>query len=150
LLITLLAAEVISGYFYYPVSDALIHRIPDPFLGWRLEPNAKYISRTGNVYARVSYNSRGWHDTSHDYDKAAGVFRIVILGDSYMEGYSVGLENTFASQLSRFLKRQGKSNIEVINLGVGGYGTLQEYDALKNERPQISSKSCIAWLQSRN
>ena len=132
LTIALLIAEIVAGHVHYPVRNFSIHRVPDPVLGWRLEPNAQYIQKTGKVSARVVYNSRGWHDTLHEYRKPSGVYRILVLGDSFMEGFSVGLDYTFATQLNRILKEQGK-NVEVINLGVGGYGTLQEYIALKTE-----------------
>ena len=134
LVIGLIAAEILAGYFFYPVSSVLFYRIPDPVLGWRLKPNIQFTKADeGHIFQRVKFNSHGWRDKEHDYAKPAGVVRIVVLGDSYMEGSSVEFENIFSSQLAHILKERGKSNVEVINLGVSGYGTLQEYYVLKNE-----------------
>ena len=44
----------------------------------------------------------------------------MVLGDSYMVGNEVGFEDTFARQLG------DRHGVEVINLAVGGYGTIQE------------------------
>ena len=43
-----------------------------------------------------------------------------------MESYSVDLQNSFAKQLESKIS-QLSIDVEVYNLGVGGYGTLQEY-----------------------
>jgi len=75
---------------------------------------------------RVTYNSQGWRDEEHGFENNSGAFRILVLGDSFMEAYSVELKDTFHKQLERFALENGVP-IEVINLGVGGYGTLQEY-----------------------
>jgi hypothetical protein len=58
--------------------------------------------------------------------KPDGVFRILVLGDSFMEADSVELNDTFYRQVEELARAAGK-NVEVINMGVAGYGTLQEY-----------------------
>lgn len=102
------------------------HREPDPVLGWRLEKGASYRNEGPSPPVDVRYNSAGFRDPEHDSRKRAGVFRVIVLGDSYLEGYSVELVDSFARQLETELRRYNL-NAEVINLGVGGYGTLQEY-----------------------
>ena len=62
----------------------------------------------------------------HQIQKPDGVFRILVLGDSYMEAYTVEFEQSFAYRLQLNAKNAGY-DVEVINMGVGGYGTLQEY-----------------------
>lgn len=102
------------------------YRFPDPVFGWALEPGAKYQYHMPEDTVTVSYNSQGWHDVEHEINKPEGVFRILILGDSFMEAYSVEMEEGFHRQLERLARATGE-NVEVINLAVGGYGTLQEY-----------------------
>ncbi|HEC22849.1 MAG TPA: hypothetical protein ENI95_08025 [Chloroflexi bacterium] len=132
-LLSLTALELIVRQFYYPVDSPFNHRIPDPTLGWRLEPNVRFTNQTTEFRVRVAYNSRGWRDVEHRLNRPENVFRIVVVGDSFMEAYSVELADSFARQLERMIRASGRENVEVINLGVGGYGTLQEYLAFVEE-----------------
>src|SRR5215204_5017934 len=101
-------------------------RIPHPSLGWVLQPNTTYLYKIPEGTVSVTYNSVGWRDLEHEVEKPDGVFRILVLGDSFMEANSVPLDNTFHRQLEKFARATG-NNVEVINMGVSGYGTLQEY-----------------------
>jgi lysophospholipase L1-like esterase len=58
------------------------------------------------------------------------VFRIVVLGDSFMEAYQVPLETSLPYLLQ---ERLADRKVEVINLGIGGYGTAQELLYLRDE-----------------
>ena len=101
-------------------------RIPDPVLGWVLVPDATYVYQMPEAAVTVTYNSQGWHDVEHEVNKPDGVFRILILGDSFMEADSVELEDAFHRHVAE-LTRSAGLNTEIINMGVAGYGTLQEY-----------------------
>jgi len=101
-------------------------RIPHPILGWVLQPNTTYLYEIPEGKVSVTYNSEGWRDVDHNVEKPDGVFRILVLGDSFMEANSVNLDDTFHSQVEAFARAAG-NNVEVINMGVAGYGTLQEY-----------------------
>ena len=102
------------------------YRVPHPVLGWALEPGATYLNPLPEESVRVTYNSGGWRDVEHETIKPPGTFRILVLGDSFMEAYSVGLEDAFHRRLEASLLATGRK-VEAINLGVAGYGTLQEY-----------------------
>jgi hypothetical protein len=91
-----------------------------------LEPNAHYLYEVPEGTVSVTYNSEGWHDLEHTVKKPDGVFRILVLGDSFMEANSVELNDAFHRRVEELARAAG-SNIEVINMGVAGYGTLQEY-----------------------
>jgi hypothetical protein len=106
---------------------------PDPTLGVRLRPGAQgNFAREGNAY--VSINSRGWRDEEHALAKDPGVFRIAVLGDSFAEALQVDISRTFWKLLERSLNVSYCLNrpVEVLNFGVSGFGTAQEYLALKN------------------
>jgi lysophospholipase L1-like esterase len=78
----------------------------------------------------VSINSRGLRDREYSLEKPSGVHRIVMLGDSTTFGWGVPGEQTVAKILERELNRSGKAGLprfEVLNAGVGNYGTVQEY-----------------------
>lgn len=101
-------------------------RIPHPILGWVLQPNTTYLYEIPEGKVSVTYNSEGWRDLEHAVEKPDGVFRILVLGDSFMEANSVQLGSTFHRKVEELARAVGK-NVEVINMGVAGYGTLQEY-----------------------
>ena len=101
-------------------------RIPDPILGWALQPNTTYRYATPEGMVTVTYNTEGWRDVEHRVEKPPGVFRILVLGDSFMEANSVKLEESFPRQVEELAGAVGKK-VEVLNMGVAGYGTLQEY-----------------------
>ncbi|MFM1842423.1 MAG: hypothetical protein RLZZ490_1159, partial [Cyanobacteriota bacterium] len=69
-------------------------------------------------------------------DKPENTYRIVVLGDSFSEAIQVNADQTFWSEIERRLPNcealAGK-NIEVINFGVGDYGTAQAYMTLKHQ-----------------
>jgi len=100
-------------------------RVPHPRLGWVLQAGASYLNRMPGATTFVTYNSAGFRDVEHAEANAEGRPRIVVLGDSFMEGYSVELEESFHRRLEQRLQ-ESAFPVETINLGVGGYGTLQQ------------------------
>jgi hypothetical protein len=91
-----------------------------------LEPDTRYLYETPEGNVSVTYNSEGWRDLEHTVKKPEGVFRILVLGDSFMEANSVELNDAFHRRVEQLARAAG-SNTEVINMSVAGYGTLQEY-----------------------
>ncbi len=105
-------------------------RMPHETRGWALEPDASSFQRTRDYGVLVRTNALGMRDRPHDPLPAPGSFRIVVLGDSFMEAYQVPLENSLPYLLQERLAPRG---VEVLNLGVGGYGTAQALLALEEE-----------------
>lgn len=89
-------------------------------------PSASYVNRLPEESVPVSYNASGWRDLPRVEDKADGVARVLVLGDSFMEAYSVRFEDSLPAVLEQLTNTEERQ-VEVINFGVGGYGTLQEY-----------------------
>ncbi|MBI3252604.1 MAG: hypothetical protein HYZ52_04750 [Candidatus Omnitrophica bacterium] len=83
----------------------------------------------------IRLNSRGYRDKEYSFDKLAGVYRILVLGDSVAFGDGVAVEDAFPDQLEDLLNEAGPSGrkIEVINTGIRGYNTVQEFLLLKEE-----------------
>jgi hypothetical protein len=119
--------EVGLRLFYPPASLVKSYRLPDPILGWRLQAGAEVVRRRPEYRVTVAINSQGWRDVEHPVDKPAGTFRVVVLGDSFMEAYTVALDDSFSRQLERAAHAARADSVEVLNLGVTGYGTYQEY-----------------------
>jgi hypothetical protein len=74
------------------------------------------------VYTRI--NSHGLRDREIPYERQ-GIFRILVLGDSFTEGLQVPVESTFSKLLEQRLG-SADASIEVLNAGVSGYGTDNE------------------------
>ena len=107
---------------------------PDARLGWRMRPGlAAWYTHEGRAFVRV--NGEGMRDRDHVPYKPAGVYRIAVLGDSYAEARQVEREQAFWARLPEALAacgfQRGKT-LEVLNFGVSGYGTAQEYLMLES------------------
>jgi hypothetical protein len=94
----------------------------DPVLGWRLRPDLSLAREIGGAPRHESTNSLGFRTPERPFDKPPGVQRVLILGDSHSEGYTVDDGKTVARLLDEALGPQ----VEVVSLGVGGYSTDQE------------------------
>src|SRR5262249_53527661 len=89
----------------------------------------------------VSFNSAGMRDREHTQEKADGVFRVLVLGDSFMEALQVPFESSFPYLLERGLAGRTGTRVEVINASVSGWGTDDELKYLtsraRNLRPDL-------------
>jgi|GEM_PF-441487 len=96
-------------------------------LGWQKKPNYSGIHvGPEDVYrVRETMNSRGLRGPGYSYEKPQHEYRIVVLGDSFAEGYSVEFDVLFSEVLKRDLNRDHVRPVEVINAGTGGYSTDQ-------------------------
>jgi len=121
----LVGAEMIAQWAY-PSPPSPEYRVPHPRFGWVLVPGASYINHIAGESVPVSYNAEGWRDRPHSKNKAPGVVRVLVLGDSFMEAAQVRFEDALPARLERLLSTAERP-VEVINFGVSGYGTLQEY-----------------------
>ncbi len=99
----------------------------DPYLGWLHKPGARFTHSREEFSIPVRYSSVGLRDVEHDEVKPDSTFRIAILGDSFMEANQVLLEQALVRRLESDVERidSGQRDIETINFGVSGYGTIQ-------------------------
>jgi hypothetical protein len=123
-------AEISLGYFYpQPVSHQRLFCQYDPVLGWKHIPGATGRYRTAEYQTTEHFNSKGIRGPEVAYDKGENEYRVLILGDSFAEGYSVTFDRLFSQVLKRRLNGQSKKKVpayEVINAGTGGWSTDQE------------------------
>lgn len=101
-----------------------------PILGWSQTPNFRDDYYVENKLVHVEFNSKGFRDVEHAVQKPPRTRRIVVIGDSLCEAVQVNLKQTFFKLLEKRLNQSNQGPWEVINLGVGDFGTAQEWIAL--------------------
>lgn len=77
----------------------------------------------------ISINSHGFRGREYSLQKPPGVFRIVVIGDSITFGNRLAPDENYPAVLEFLYQQSGKS-VEVLNLALGGYDTLQEVATL--------------------
>jgi len=119
----------------YPVFDTY-----DEIRGVALRPGKEgWYRREGEAYLRI--NSLGYRDDEHEIAKPVGTYRIAVLGDSFAEARQVAQEDTFWSLMGRDLGTCSGLNgkpVEVLNFGVGSYGTTAELLTLRKDALRFS------------
>jgi len=114
-------------------SRAVLHE-PDSLVGWSGRPGAQGVFLDeGNAEVRIS--SAGLRDREHSIAKPANVWRVAVLGDSFTEAAQVAEDKRFTSVVERLLtgcEAGGGRRVEVLNFGVSGFGTAQEYLLLRD------------------
>lgn len=116
-------------YLQEPGHELTGHRyLYDAQLGWRNIPDWKSTT----MGKPLTINSKGLRDREYDWDKPPGMKRILVLGDSFTWGYGVADSEIFTEVLERELAG-GTQSWQVLNSGVSGWGTDQEYLFLNSE-----------------
>ncbi len=94
----------------------------DPLIAFSLRPGLRGHFKG----APVEINSRGLRGPEIGPKPPGGV-RIALLGDSHTFGWGVAWQDTFGERLAARLTEQANGReIEVLNLGVPGYNSVQE------------------------
>ncbi|NKB67452.1 MAG: hypothetical protein GKR89_10355 [Candidatus Latescibacteria bacterium] len=107
-----------------------VHRRPhvwqfDADLGWGHIPGASGRFVAPEFTVDLVINADGLRDREFPRQKPPGRWRLLALGDSFIEGWGVNLQSSVSKQLENRLQAAGET-AEVINGGVAGYGTDQE------------------------
>ncbi|GAC1334417.1 MAG: hypothetical protein NVSMB26_17110 [Beijerinckiaceae bacterium] len=94
----------------------------DPHTGYRLKPGGIGYYEKG---IPAVANSHGHRDVEVTLTKPSGVFRILVLGDSFTIGANVRQEEAWPKVLEKGLKSLYGSGIQVVNSSVGGWDPFQ-------------------------
>lgn len=100
----------------------------DPVTGVAHIPGEEGLQTAeGRAYVRI--NSAGFRDVERTLTKPASTFRIAVIGDSYVEAFQVERPDSVCLVIERALRGRFGADmaVEVLNFGVSGYGTGQEY-----------------------
>lgn len=99
------------------------------YTGWTKAPEYTTYFRT---------NSLGLRGPEVSPDKRADVYRVLVLGDSFVEAAQVAEEYSFVQRLERSLNAKAPpKRVEVLNAGIGGWGTGQQMLYLQQEGPRL-------------
>jgi hypothetical protein len=96
----------------------------DDLLGWEKRPDVEVRMRADEWDVTIATNAHGLRGPPVA-ERAAGT-RILLLGDSFVEGYTVPQEATATAALEHRLRTSGDAGAEVLNGGTAGYSTDQE------------------------
>ncbi len=108
--------------------------VVDPLRGYRRAPGMTNVSTAENDHPVVTvYNRQGYRGADFVKDKAPGVLRVAVLGDSFVEAEAVEEERTFVHLAQELWRERGLGPAEFMNFGVSGYSPAQEYLQLRDE-----------------
>jgi hypothetical protein len=99
----------------------------DATRGWRFRPGAVGVHSDLDFQVHYRINSDGLRDVEHPREKSLGTIRVLAVGDSFTEGLGVEAEETFAKRLEPLLTGQLGRSVEIINAGIRGTSTDQQY-----------------------
>jgi tetratricopeptide (TPR) repeat protein len=114
--------------------DCIYQRSTNPILGFELKTN--YHCDTPDfiqTYERT--NAHGQRDRDRTVQKPDGVRRILLLGDSVVEGHGLRESETLSRQLETLYADE---STEVLNFGVSAYCTRAEVELLETKGLQFN------------
>jgi len=98
----------------------------DPDTGWAKVPKKSITRRVGSERIHFDINENGLRDDPGvGPGKEPGTYRVVMLGDSFVLGYTVNREDLFVDELEGWWKSEDR-RIDVVNTGTEGWSTDQE------------------------
>ena len=98
----------------------------DSKLGWAKKPNLHADRSTSEFDIEFEINSLGLRDDAmSSTDKPDGTHRVLMLGDSFVLGYTVDRDHLFVDHLENWWTNEGR-NVDVVNAGTEGYSTDQQ------------------------
>jgi hypothetical protein len=120
-------AELVLGRF-----APQVFRVPhvwqyDSDLGWAHRPGARGWLVEPELRVEVAIDREGLRGPEVTVAKPPGTLRVGIFGDSFAEGWGVAEPSTLRAQLEALLRKRLGSGVQVLNFGVAGYGTDQEW-----------------------
>ncbi len=107
------------------VGEQAAYSQPDALLGWRNRPKSSVRYGRREYSTEVTINSLGFRDVERGPARPPGFGRVLALGDSFVEGFTVDLEQSMTRRAEAISLSQG-CYLDVVNAGVHAYSTDQE------------------------
>ena len=112
----------------------MAHSVRRPFYQRSKNPYVRYELIPGAVSGNIKINSAGFRGPEITIEKQEGTYRILMLGDSELFSMLLPEEDNLSRQLEKLLnEKSGGLKFEVVNTGVEGYNTYQEFEVLKDK-----------------
>ncbi len=136
LIVAILLSEFLLRVFFpqpvmprFMVDSGFGNRVP--------APNKTYYHSVPNDFSvTITTNSAGMRgDLEYEKKKPRGVYRICMLGDSFLFGYGV---EDYEVVSYRLLELLGEGSYEVLNFGVSGYGQAEQLSLYQHRVKQYS------------
>jgi hypothetical protein len=125
--------------------EASLYMEFDPHLGWKHRPGARATYHRREYTTEVAFNSHGLREVERGYGAPPGTFRVLALGDSFVEGYTVPHEQTMTHVLETELAPPS-CPVEVLNAGTAAWSTDQEYLFYREEGVKYSPRVVLAFF----
>lgn len=141
----ILAYRGLIPYNHYPTSRErkILDDISPDFGVWR-HPNRSVRHATACFDVEYNSNNYGMRDKDRSFKKGQSP-RVVVLGDSFAEGYGVEERERFTNIV------EGKSGAEILNFGISGdFGSVQEYLLYKNLASQFEHDAVAIFFLPAN
>jgi hypothetical protein len=138
IILRLVKPEILS----VPLDEKNLSYRHDPELGWLPIPNST-TKFTATRTITVHHNGRALRDASDYVDDPRKP--IVFVGDSFVWGYDSEENERFTDVLQRDLPTE-----HIVNAGVSGYGTDQEYLLLRRYWDQIKPRIVVLVVCTNN
>jgi hypothetical protein len=107
---------------------------PDEYCGTRLKAGFRgWWTKEGRAFIRI--NRYGFRHGDRGPAKPPGVWRVAVLGDSFIEAFQVDEDQTLCGVLERQLSDDpawAERPVQVLNFGVSGFGTAQQLQMLRH------------------
>lgn len=93
--------------------------------------NVSFTRKKTEFEYRSQFNSEGLRDIEQTKSKPKGEYRILLLGDSFTEGFGVEYDDTWCSVLKRKLNKDSTNRVNIINGGFSGSDPFFSYHIFK-------------------
>ena len=114
----------------------------DPDIGYVHTPNWHLTHNRNCMSLSYDYNSLGFLDIDHT--KTSDKKRLVLLGDSFTEGFGVHVGERVSDLL------QEESGNPTINMGISGIGTTQEMEVYRKYRNNFDHSAILIGIYPEN
>lgn len=96
----------------------------------------------------TDFNSWGVRDLERSVRKPAGKYRVVCIGDSFLEGGFTSFPVPLLTE--KLLAERGIDDVECVNLGISGTDPKQYYHRLRNVGRHLQPDSVLVFLYAGN
>lgn len=153
LLVTLLILEIVVRIF---IPQQLIIRRPDMYrpdtngFGWKHQANVSTVVNTGEGEVHFFTDEKGFRVGSADPPPSSPDYKVLALGDSFLEALQVEYEDTMTATIEHELSAQLGAEVQVVNTGVSGWDPNQYLMQAKEELANDKYDLVLVFLYSPN